>query len=512
MPRWPALVRRTRRPGPLFWDVALALVLAGLSLLTVETSSGVSEPVRRDTSVNLSPSLPRGLGAGESWDVEITVMNPPRRLAKGEPRMTIQSAETGQTTTYDSTPTGKPGVYRVRAVFPAEGEYSYWVTGGGIEPTLTIGGPAVTPSSASPSEEAHAASDSDSSPFWPVGLALLATLPVALRRRYPLPVLAVTLSAALAMYFFFDNFLLPGAVIALYTVAAHVGRPDSIRIGLATAFVLAFAVGKIVADVGGDNPEDGVAGAAVYGVFTAAWLLGDNLRTRRAYLREVEERAARLEREREANVRRAAAEEQARIARELHDIIAHNVSVMTVQAAAAGDAFETRPDRVREALGSIESTGREALTELRRLLGSVRPGDGAGTFAPQPRLARIDALIEQVRAAGLDVELNVEGRPQQLPPGVDLSAYRIVQEALTNTLKHAHASNARVLVRYGNQELELEIVDDGRGPTADGAQEGHGIIGMRERAALVGGRLGVGPASEGGFAVRARIPLGEAER
>lgn len=254
----------------------------------------------------------------------------------------------------------------------------------------------------------------------------------------------------------------------------------------------------------GENGAGNLELAATYGAFAAAWLLGDNLRTRRAYLREVEERAARLEREREANARRAAAEEQARIARELHDIIAHNVSVMTVQAAAAGDAFETQPGRVREALASIESTGREALTELRRLLGSVRPGDASSSFAPQPGLARLDDLIEQVRTTGLSVELTVQGDPRDLPPSVDLSAYRIVQEALTNTIKHAQASKANVVVRYGSEVLELEVADDGRG-AVDGAKRGHGIIGMRERAALFGGELEASPT--GGFSVHSRIPL-----
>jgi len=509
MPRWPALVRRARRPGPLFWDVALAVVLATLSLLTVEPERSFQET--RDSGVHLSPSPPLGLAAGDTWNVEITVQNPPRPLARGEPRLTIQYAGTGETRTYDSTPTEKPDVFRARAVFPEDGNYSYWVTGGGFEPTVTIGQPTATPSSSAPEEASEGGSGSDSFPVWQVGLALLATLPIALRRRFPIPVLAVTLSAALAMYFLLDNFFLPGAVIALYTVAAHVGRPNSIRIGLATAFVLAFAVGKIVADAHVGNAEDSVAGAAVYGVFAAAWLLGDNLRTRRAYLRELEERATRLEREREANARRAAAEEQARIARELHDIIAHNVSVMTVQAAAAGDAFETQPGRVREALGSIESTGREALTELRRLLGGVRPDDGLDAFAPQPGLDRLDALVAQVRSAGLAVELTVKGNPYELPPSVDLSAYRIVQEALTNTLKHADALHASVLVRYGPGTLDVEVVDDGRGATVEGAERGHGIIGMRERVALFGGDLRVGPAANGGFGIHARIPLEESE-
>jgi signal transduction histidine kinase len=292
--------------------------------------------------------------------------------------------------------------------------------------------------------------------------------------------------------------------VALYTVAAHRGRPRSVQVAVATALALPLLK---LGDTGPGNFEL----AAAYGACAAAWLLGDNLRTRRAYLRELEERAARLERERESDARRAAAEEQARIARELHDIIAHNVSVMTVQAAAAGDAFETQPSKVREALASIESTGREALTELRRLLGGFRPGDGPDTFTPQPGLARIDDLIEQVRATGLDVELTVDGAPRDLPPGIDLSAYRIVQEALTNTLKHAQATHAAVLVRYGGETLEVEIVDDGRGATDDVAARGHGLIGMKERAALVGGELTIGPSSNGGFEIRARIPLEEPE-
>jgi signal transduction histidine kinase len=338
---------------------------------------------------------------------------------------------------------------------------------------------------------------------WIYPLVLLATLPVAGRRRYPIPVLVVTLGAALAMHFAYGNFQFAGALVALYTVAAHVGRPTSLRVAAGTAVVLLLVN---VASRFDDWGSRLLFGVAVYAMFAAAWLLGDNLRTRRAYLREVEDRAERLEREREADARRAAGEEQARIARELHDIITHNVSVMTVQAAAAGDVFETQPGRAREALDSIESSGREALTELRRLLGAVRTDDAPSELTPQPGLSRLDDLVEQVRAAGLDVELSIEGDPRELPVGVDLSAYRIVQEALTNVLRHASASNAVVTVRYRDDSLVLVIVDDGRGP-APNRSEGRGLIGMRERAVLVGGELQVGPAPDGGFAVKARIPL-----
>ena len=223
---------------------------------------------------------------------------------------------------------------------------------------------------------------------------------------------------------------------------------------------------------------------AILAVFAAAWLLGDNRRSRRE--------------RKQANVQRTAAEEQARMARELHDIIGHSVSVMTIQAAAAGDAFDSRPAQVREALRRSSRPGRETLAELRRLLAS-----DDGSFAPAPGLDGLDALAERVRSAGLAVELSAE--PVSLPPSVELAAYRIVQEALTNTLKHAGATTARVEVRQTGRTLEIDVVDNGHG--AGTVTPGHGIIGMRERAAVFGGDLTTGPAPGGGFAVRARIPV-----
>jgi signal transduction histidine kinase len=333
-------------------------------------------------------------------------------------------------------------------------------------------------------------------------LVLFATLPIALRRRLPLEVFAITLTAGVISDLIGGPFQFAGALVGLYTVAAYLGRPRSIYAAGASG------IATVVTSIG-DSGTPMAQVSAILAVFAASWLLGDNIRTRRAYLRELEDRADRLEREREESIRRAAADEQARIARELHDIITHNVSVMTVQAAAAGDVFETHPGRVREALDSIESTGREALTELRRLLGRVHPEDAGAALAPQPGLARLDALLEQVRAAGLQVQLTVEGTPHELPIGLDLSAYRIVQEALTNILKHAQASKATVRIRYEPDAIALEVIDDGRGPAADDAERGQGIIGMRERAALVGGALRVGRAPGGGFAVDARIPLPE---
>jgi signal transduction histidine kinase len=508
MARWPALAQWARRPGPVAADVALALLVAAFSLVNVETGRTVNESPAA-IEIHLSSS-PHGLRPGDPWSLEITVLRggKPVRGSKIAPLLAIESRSTGKWATYEARRTGKPGIYRVRAAFPDKGVYSYSVLYGGFEETVTIGKPtAGVPSGQSPSDAQGPKSDRWSFSVWPVVLTLLATLPVALRRRYPIAVLAVTLVAALILQVHYGSLQPVGPLVALYSVAAHVGRPTSLYVAAGTAAALAFSNFK-------HDPSAGLvvlSNAAIYAVFAAAWLLGDSLRTRRAYLLELEDRAARLEREREANARRAAAEEQARIARELHDIIAHNVSVMTVQAAAAGDAFETQPGKVREALGSIESTGREALTELRRLLGNVRPGDDPGAFAPQPGLARLDDLIEQVRATGLAVELTVEGSPHELPPGVDLSVYRIVQEALTNILQHAHASHATVLVSYGTGTLDVEVVDDGLGATLDGADRGHGIIGMSERAALVGGELRAGPTASGGFSVQAAIPLEEPE-
>jgi signal transduction histidine kinase len=332
-----------------------------------------------------------------------------------------------------------------------------------------------------------------------VALALLATLPLLFRRRWPIAVLAWTVGATVALTELQRTFLPFAIALALYTVAAHCDRRRALIAGGAT---LALMLGPALHDVG--YTAGPAAGRLV--VFVVAWLIGDSLRSRRAYTAALEEKAERLEREREANERRAAAEEQARIARELHDVIAHSVSVMVVQAAAANDVFESHPARAREAVRSIEQTGRAALTELRRLLGIVRAPDDE-PYEPQPGLDRLGDLLERVRGAGLAVALRIEGEPRPLPAAVDLSAYRVVQEALTNTLKHADASRADVAVRYADGELAIEIRDDGSGAEANGETGGHGLIGMRERVGMFGGDLVVGPAGGGGFAVAARFPL-----
>jgi signal transduction histidine kinase len=316
-----------------------------------------------------------------------------------------------------------------------------------------------------------------------VPLALLASLPLLGLRRNPLAVLGVMLGTLVVtdLAYHWSN---PFPVwLSLFTVARFRARRTSLLAALVT-------LAAVLASHDVVHPASTVARIVSVAV---AWLLGDTLRARRAWLDE----------EREQHLRRATDEEQARIARELHDVIAHNVSVMVVQAAAANDVFDTHPEKARDAVRSIEATGRSALTELRRLLGAVRADP---SYAPQPGLARLDGLVEGVRAAGLPVTVHVEGELEDLPAGLDLSAYRIVQEALTNTLKHAAASRAEVGIRRTSQSVELEIVDDGMGDgTAEGS--GQGLIGMRERATLVGGEVDAGPLPGGGFRVRARLPL-----
>ena len=462
------------RPPPLVVDTLLALVLTVAAL-------GIVDSGRPATVSSGGPALtwsvnppPRDARPGAVWNAQLVVFegSEPRALpGRALPLLTAQSTTTDEWTTTPARPTGRPGFYRARIVLDEGGDYLYSVL---LDDEATA-----------PFDEAP-----PGMPAPLVLLTLLATLPIALRRRLPIPVLAVTLAAALAAHLAYDGFPFPGPLVALYSVGAHVGRPASLyAAGAAAAALPLLLLGP--AGVG--------FWVAITAVFAAAWLLGDNLRTRR-------ERNARLEAERQANVQRTAAEEQARMARELHDIIGHSVSVMTIQAAAAGDAFDSRPAQVREALRAIESTGRETLAELRRLLAGVRP-DESGSFAPAPGLEGLDALAERVRGAGLAVELSMERGPEPLPPSIDLSAYRIVQEALTNTLKHAHATTARVEVRQTGDTLEIDVVDDGKG--AETVTPGHGIVGMRERAALFGGHLTAGPAPGGGFAVRARIPVAE---
>jgi signal transduction histidine kinase len=245
-----------------------------------------------------------------------------------------------------------------------------------------------------------------------------------------------------------------------------------------------------------------VQGSGLFTVVTAVAMV-----LVRSVLGDRERRAELAERERDVAAREAVVEERARIARELHDAIAHNVSMMVVQAGAERRVLAEGNGSTKEALAAIEQIGRGALTEMRRLVGMLRSSNG-DPLAPQPGLADLPTLVGQVREAGLPVELRVDGDRRDLPVGIELSAYRIVQEALTNALKHAgDAARASVLVRYGAESLELEIADDGAEAAVPAGSSGHGLVGMRERAALYGGRLDAGRLPGGGFAVRAMLPI-----
>jgi signal transduction histidine kinase len=236
---------------------------------------------------------------------------------------------------------------------------------------------------------------------------------------------------------------------------------------------------------------------------TLGWLY----RQRLLRVAQLEGETEQLRQDQETATRAAIAEERARIARELHDVVAHSVSVMTVQAGAASHTLDPAETELHEALESIETAGRQALMELRRLLGILRQSDEAPSLTPVPGLAQLDTLVQQVRDAGLAVSLRIEGRIVPLAPGVDLAAYRIVQEALTNSLKHGGPATAEVVVTYGRHQLELEVLDDGHLGDSGGNGTGHGLVGMRERVTLYGGVLEAGPRQQGGFAVHAWLPL-----
>jgi signal transduction histidine kinase len=238
----------------------------------------------------------------------------------------------------------------------------------------------------------------------------------------------------------------------------------------------------------------------------SGWLVGRAMRYRRERERVLERLTVDLDHEREEKARAAVAEERVRIARELHDVVAHAISVIVLQARGGRRSLATDPGETREALDMIEATGSQALAEMRRLLGMLRRDDEEIALAPQPSLRYLDNLAEQVREAGLPVDVSIEGKPNELSPGVDLSAYRIVQEALTNALKHAGPATAQVVVRYREKDLELEIADTGLGAGASN-EGGHGLAGMRERVSLYGGKIEAGPRDGGGFAVKARLPL-----
>jgi signal transduction histidine kinase len=337
-------------------------------------------------------------------------------------------------------------------------------------------------------------------------LLLLMTLPLIWRRSYPLLVFGMVLLGAVlavtdAQYVGFFCI-----IVSAYSVGAH-----SRYRALSLSVFLATAIGIDVV-YGGALPRFADA-LGPFIVLIPFWLIGMAMRARLLRAEASEDRAARLEREQEQATQLALAEERSRIARELHDVVAHSVSVMLVQAGAARQVLSTSPEEAREALLAVEAGGREAMTELRNLLGLLAPADGEDIdLSPQPGIGQLDALIQRVRDAGLPVELRVEGTPVPLPVGLDLTAYRIVQEALTNAIKYSGLARTEVILDYREKELKLEILDDGPPagkPPASGSKpdSGRGLVGMRERVAVYGGRLEAGSRLERGYAVRAWLPL-----
>jgi signal transduction histidine kinase len=336
-------------------------------------------------------------------------------------------------------------------------------------------------------------------------LMLLMTAPVAVRRRWPLGAGTVVLgsTAVLAVTAGYATAVAQGIawLCALYAIAVWTDRPRFL------AGIAVLVVTNLVGLLGPDAKVNDVA-SFTWGPILAMVLVRGAVRGRELRADALAARAELLEREHELRAHEAVAEERARIARELHDLVAHNVSVMVVQAGAERHALGPEQASTREALASIEQAGRQALVEARRLLGMLRRKDGGSELEPQPSVDHIDVLVEQIERAGLPVSLAVEGERAPLPAGVDLCAYRIVQEGLTNALKHAGPAHAEVVLRYAPRALDVEVRDDGRGPArANGDGAGHGLIGMRERVALYGGALETGARDGGGFEIHAHLPL-----
>jgi signal transduction histidine kinase len=342
-------------------------------------------------------------------------------------------------------------------------------------------------------------------------LALGLTGPLAIRRRWPM--LAVTVAMAdfaahpylangpfgQANLNLFEVFV--ALVLIVYSTAANTtGRRTWIGAGIIVAAQLFGSLSSILTI--GIGPQFGS-----YFFYAVAWSLGKSIQHRNALSARLADRAATLELTRDAEVEQAVSDERSRMARELHDVVSHSVSLMTLQAGAARQALDVHPLRARQQLLGIESTGREAMVELRRLLGLLRDAPDGPALEPQPSLRHIDLLANRMKEAGLPVEVSVDEIPSSMPRGVDLTAYRIVQEALTNVLKHANPTCVQVKIRVEDHAVEIEVDDDGTLRPAAPGSHGHGLIGMRERVAVYGGELDAGPTPTGGFRLKARIPF-----
>jgi signal transduction histidine kinase len=342
-------------------------------------------------------------------------------------------------------------------------------------------------------------------------LLLLQTLPIAVRSVAPLAALTVSVSAISAHIALGYEGIPAGTFAGLVILYSAASLTDARQGALAALMTFAGITIYFTTDRG--NPSLAAA-ISTYATYAVGWGLGTYARSRREYTNVVEERASLLEREREVRAREAVADERARIARELHDIVGHALNLIVIQSGGAQRVFDSKPDLARDSLVSIESTSRQALVDMERMLEMLRDAQPPGEeLGPQPGLGDVDRLATQVTEAGLPVSVSVEGTPVTLAPSIDLSAYRIIQEALTNALKHAGPAQASVTVRYAPHELQLEITDDGRGAArvrSDSDRGGRGLIGMKERVAVFGGELSVGPRPEGGYRVHVRLPIGGA--
>ena len=339
-------------------------------------------------------------------------------------------------------------------------------------------------------------------------LVVAHSLPIALRRRFPLPVLAWALATGLAFASLGLNLVPLGLsiLVYVYSVASLCPRRVSLA-GLAATEAMIILVFLARPEALGDRSS--LLGDCL--AVAAAWWLGDGTRRRQEAAVAASQRAAELERAREELARTAVVEERLRIARELHDVVAHSMSIIAVQSGVGAHVLDSQPEEARKALAAVEATSRQALTEMRRLLGVLREVEPSGSLAPSPGLAEVDGLAADVARAGARVEVRIEGTRPELPLGLDLSAYRIVQEALTNVVRHAGPATARVCIRYATDAVDIEVVDDGRGGRTPDRGDGHGIVGMRERAAVYGGSLDAGPLPGGGFRVAAHLPIDERE-
>jgi signal transduction histidine kinase len=342
---------------------------------------------------------------------------------------------------------------------------------------------------------------------------LLVAGPLALlvRRRWPLGVLAVALACGLA--YAARTYPEGPSQLAIYPALWTVAMTRSRRTAWLAATWAALAVAGAELFLYGDTMLDGEPLYAAVTVFAAVWW-AEGVRARRAYVAELRDRADRAERTREEEARRRVDEERMRIARELHDVVSHTIGVISVQAGVAAHLLHRRPDKAADSLAAIRQASDEALGELHAMLGVLRDGGadgGPAPLAPAPGLAELDALVAQAAGAGVDVTVSVEGEARRLPPAVDLAAYRVVQESLTNIVRHAQASRADVTVRHTDGRVVVEVTDDGRarpgaGP-GNGNGSGQGILGMRERARALGGTLEAGPRPGGGFRVQATLPV-----